>query len=230
MAILGAASRVGHADDAGERRGPGCRRGSPAPPRPGRSHCGHARCHGIGELDHSVVAVGAFPFTSASAAYLLASTLILATARPVFWAAGLWVAGMRVFRAGALALHSGEIWDIGWIAADHSSSLPGPGISVENRSHEGCSCRAGGGRGVDDPADRQHVGGVGRVLDQPGAGGSAGGVRPAAESVSSSYRTRCGNRLTVITGTSNSSVSTNATSPSGPNASGISSRPSGVPT
>ena len=57
----------------------------------------------------------AFPFTSATAAYLLASTLILATARPVFWAAGLWVAGMLVFGAGALALDSGDIWDIGWI-------------------------------------------------------------------------------------------------------------------
>ena len=57
----------------------------------------------------------AFPFTSATAAYLVASTLWLATARPVFWAAGLWVAGTLVFGAGALALDSGDIWDIGWI-------------------------------------------------------------------------------------------------------------------
>ncbi|MXX56191.1 MAG: hypothetical protein F4106_12015 [Gemmatimonadetes bacterium] len=48
------------------------------------------------------------PFTSASAAYLLASTLVLATARPLFWAAGLWV-------AGAVVLGIGEIWDIGWM-------------------------------------------------------------------------------------------------------------------
>ncbi len=48
------------------------------------------------------------PFTSASAAYLLASTLVLATARPLFWAAGLWV-------AGAVVLAIGEIWDIGWM-------------------------------------------------------------------------------------------------------------------
>lgn len=50
----------------------------------------------------------ALPFTSASAAYLLASTLMLATARPLFWAAGLWV-------AGAVVLGAGDIWDIGWI-------------------------------------------------------------------------------------------------------------------
>ena len=48
------------------------------------------------------------PFTSASAAYLLASTLVLATARPLFWAAGLWV-------AGAVVLAIGEIRDIGWM-------------------------------------------------------------------------------------------------------------------
>ncbi|MYE15149.1 MAG: hypothetical protein F4Y07_01580 [Gemmatimonadetes bacterium] len=48
------------------------------------------------------------PFTSASAAYLLASTLMLSTARPVFWAVGLWV-------AGAVVLGIGEIWDIGWM-------------------------------------------------------------------------------------------------------------------
>lgn len=50
----------------------------------------------------------ALPFTSASAAYLLATTLILATARPLFWAAGLWV-------AGAAVLGIAEIWDIDWI-------------------------------------------------------------------------------------------------------------------
>ena len=50
----------------------------------------------------------AFPFTSATAAYLVASTLMLATARPVLWAAGLWVAGL-------LVLGAGDIWDIGWI-------------------------------------------------------------------------------------------------------------------
>ncbi|MCZ0935813.1 MAG: hypothetical protein OXJ54_11585 [Gemmatimonadetes bacterium] len=50
----------------------------------------------------------ALPFTSATAAYLLASTLFLATARPLFWVAGLWVAG-----AGALGV--AEIRDIGWI-------------------------------------------------------------------------------------------------------------------
>ena len=55
----------------------------------------------------------ALPFTSATAAYLLASTLILATARPLFWAAGVWVAGM-------LVLGAADIRDIGWIqrAAD----------------------------------------------------------------------------------------------------------------
>lgn len=55
----------------------------------------------------------ALPFTSATAAYLLAGTLILATARPLFWAAGVWVAGM-------LVLGAADIWDIGWIqrAAD----------------------------------------------------------------------------------------------------------------
>ena len=50
----------------------------------------------------------ALPFTSATAAYLLASTLMLATARPLFWAAGLWV-------AGAVVLGVGDKWDIGWI-------------------------------------------------------------------------------------------------------------------
>ena len=50
----------------------------------------------------------AFPFTSATAAYLVASTLVLATARPVLWATGLWVAGM-------LVLGAADIWDIGWI-------------------------------------------------------------------------------------------------------------------
>ena len=50
----------------------------------------------------------ALPFTSATAAYLVASTLILATARPLFWAAGLWV-------AGAVVLGAADIWDIGWI-------------------------------------------------------------------------------------------------------------------
>ena len=48
------------------------------------------------------------PFTSASAAYLLASTLVLSTARPVFWAVGLWF-------AGAVVLGIGEIWDIDWM-------------------------------------------------------------------------------------------------------------------
>ena len=47
-------------------------------------------------------------FTSATAAYLLASTLMLATSRPVFWAAGLWLASMLVVSAG-------DIWDIGRI-------------------------------------------------------------------------------------------------------------------
>ena len=50
----------------------------------------------------------ALPFTSATAAYLLASTLVLATARPLFWAAGLWV-------AGAVVLGVAEVRDIGWI-------------------------------------------------------------------------------------------------------------------
>ena len=50
----------------------------------------------------------ALPFTSATAAYLLASALMLATARPLFWAAGLWV-------AGALVLGVGDVWDVGWI-------------------------------------------------------------------------------------------------------------------
>ncbi len=53
----------------------------------------------------------ALPFTSATAAYLLASTLMLATARPLFWAAGLWVAGAVVL--GVLGVT--EAWDIGWI-------------------------------------------------------------------------------------------------------------------
>lgn len=48
------------------------------------------------------------PFTSATAAYLLASTLVLATARPVFWAAGLWV-------AGAVVLGVADVRDIDWI-------------------------------------------------------------------------------------------------------------------
>ena len=50
----------------------------------------------------------ALPFTSTTAAYLLASTLILATARPLFWAAGLWV-------AAAVVVGVAEAWDIGWI-------------------------------------------------------------------------------------------------------------------
>ena len=50
----------------------------------------------------------ALPFTSATAAYLLASTLMLATRRPLFWAAGLWV-------AGAVVVGVGDVWDIGWI-------------------------------------------------------------------------------------------------------------------
>ena len=43
----------------------------------------------------------ALPFTSATAAYLLASTLMLATARPLFWAIGLWVAGGVVLGVAA---------------------------------------------------------------------------------------------------------------------------------
>ena len=50
----------------------------------------------------------AMPFSAATAAYLLASTLMLATARPLFWAAGLWV-------GGAVVLGAADIWDIGWI-------------------------------------------------------------------------------------------------------------------
>ena len=50
----------------------------------------------------------ALPFTSATAAYLLASTLVLATARPLLWAVGLWV-------AGGVVLGVAEVWDIGWI-------------------------------------------------------------------------------------------------------------------
>jgi hypothetical protein len=50
----------------------------------------------------------ALPFTSATAAYLLASTLILATARPLFWAAGLWV-------AGGVVLGIADVRDIDWI-------------------------------------------------------------------------------------------------------------------
>ena len=50
----------------------------------------------------------ALPFTSATAAYLVASTLMLATRRPLFWAAGLWV-------AGAVVLGIAEIGDIDWI-------------------------------------------------------------------------------------------------------------------
>ena len=56
-----------------------------------------------------------FPFTSATAAYLVASTLWLATARPVFWAAGLWIAGVLVSGAGVLVWGASNIWDIGWI-------------------------------------------------------------------------------------------------------------------
>ena len=50
----------------------------------------------------------ALPFTSATAAYLLASTLVLATRRPLFWAAGLWV-------AGGVVLGIADFRDIGWI-------------------------------------------------------------------------------------------------------------------
>ncbi len=50
----------------------------------------------------------ALPFTSVTAAYLVASTLMLATRRPLFWAAGLWV-------AGAVVLGVAGIWDIDWI-------------------------------------------------------------------------------------------------------------------
>ena len=50
----------------------------------------------------------ALPFTSATAAYLLASTLMLATRRPLFWAAGLWL-------AGAVVLGIADIRDIQWI-------------------------------------------------------------------------------------------------------------------
>ncbi|MCY3705354.1 MAG: hypothetical protein OXH08_07610 [Gammaproteobacteria bacterium] len=50
----------------------------------------------------------ALPFTSATAAYLLASTLMLATRRPLFWAAGLWF-------AGAVVLGIADIRDIDWI-------------------------------------------------------------------------------------------------------------------
>ncbi|MDE0356151.1 MAG: hypothetical protein OXN92_00200 [Gammaproteobacteria bacterium] len=50
----------------------------------------------------------ALPFTSATAAYLLASTLVLATRRPLFWAAGLWV-------AGGVVLGIADFRDIDWI-------------------------------------------------------------------------------------------------------------------
>jgi len=50
----------------------------------------------------------ALPFTSATAAYLLASTLLLATRRPLFWAAGLWV-------AGGVVLGIADFRDIDWI-------------------------------------------------------------------------------------------------------------------
>ncbi len=50
----------------------------------------------------------ALPFTSASAAYLVASTLVLATARPLVWAVGVWVVGMGV-------LGIADLRDIGWI-------------------------------------------------------------------------------------------------------------------
>ena len=56
------------------------------------------------------------PFTSATAAYLLTSTLMLATTRPLFWAAGLWV-------ASAVVVAIGDTWDVSWIerAADFIS-------------------------------------------------------------------------------------------------------------
>ncbi|MYF61783.1 MAG: hypothetical protein F4179_08940 [Gammaproteobacteria bacterium] len=50
----------------------------------------------------------ALPFTSATAAYLVASTLMLATRRPLFWAAGLWV-------AGGVVLGIADFRDIDWI-------------------------------------------------------------------------------------------------------------------
>ena len=50
----------------------------------------------------------AMPFSAATAAYLLASTLMLAAARPLFWAAGLWV-------GGGVLLGAADIWDIDWI-------------------------------------------------------------------------------------------------------------------
>lgn len=48
------------------------------------------------------------PFTAATAAYLLASTLLLATPRPLFWAVGLWVVVLAVVGVA-------EFWDVGWI-------------------------------------------------------------------------------------------------------------------
>ena len=50
----------------------------------------------------------ALPFTSATAAYLVASTLMLATRRPLLWAAGLWV-------AGGVVLGIADFRDIDWI-------------------------------------------------------------------------------------------------------------------
>ena len=47
-------------------------------------------------------------FTSATAAYMLASTLLLGTARPELWAIGLFV-------TGAVMAAVANIWDIGWI-------------------------------------------------------------------------------------------------------------------
>lgn len=47
-------------------------------------------------------------FTSATAAYMLASTLLLATARPVLWAIGIFVTGMATATVA-------NLWDIGWI-------------------------------------------------------------------------------------------------------------------